>query len=119
MVSGNEDSTFICRLESSGKWKVLKPAGCGYKLLCVIDKMADIFVLTKPSSYKWDTCGPHAILKSLGGNVISYFDSNKEIKYNKIAGAKDQFSCCNENGIIGCYSSSVLTSLLTQQLYDD
>ena len=56
----------------SKDWDVRCVSGCGYKLLCVINGLADVFVLTQPSSYKWDTCGPQAILSALGGVAISW-----------------------------------------------
>ena len=53
-------------------WKVRCVSGCGYKFLCVIEGSADVFVLTVPSCYKWDTCGPQAILLALGGGIIAW-----------------------------------------------
>lgn len=97
MVSSSEDPALLSPIESTAKWKVIKAAGCGYKLLCVIDGLADVFILSRPSSFKWDTCGPHAILKALGGNVVSFKDC-EELKY--LSSGK----VCNEKGII-CYSS--------------
>ncbi|KAK3108663.1 hypothetical protein FSP39_012783 [Pinctada imbricata] len=47
-------------------------AGAGYKLLGVIQGHCDAYVLSKGSTFKWDTCGPHAILLALGGGIISF-----------------------------------------------
>eukprot|EP00053_Salpingoeca_punica_P008872 m.79306 g.79306 ORF g.79306 m.79306 type:complete len:425 (-) comp14786_c0_seq2:526-1800(-) len=44
--------------------------GAGYKLLLVCDEIARGFFLTGGSTYKWDTCGPHAILMAMGGNLL-------------------------------------------------
>lgn len=44
-------------------------AGSGYKLMCVVEGWADAYLLSKASSYKWDTCAPHAILRALGMNT--------------------------------------------------
>ena len=46
-------------------------AGCGYKLLNVIEGEADAFALVKGSAYMWDTCGGHAVLLAMGGDIIS------------------------------------------------
>lgn len=51
--------------------KLEYPAGAGYKLLTVIEGAAEGYILSKPSTYKWDTCGPHAILLAKGGNLLT------------------------------------------------
>lgn len=69
-------------------------AGAGYKILNVIIDNCDCFILSKRSTYKWDICGPHAILKSMGGGILQFTDtvsyatvseipSDLNIKYNK------------------------------------
>uniref|UniRef100_A0A493TU33 Inositol polyphosphate-1-phosphatase n=1 Tax=Anas platyrhynchos platyrhynchos TaxID=8840 RepID=A0A493TU33_ANAPP len=42
-------------------------AGAGYKMLCVILGLADAYVLSEGSTFAWDACAPHAILRALGG----------------------------------------------------
>ncbi|TRY97761.1 hypothetical protein DNTS_008265 [Danionella cerebrum] len=44
-------------------------AGAGYKILCVLQGLADVYVLSEGSTFKWDSCAPHAILRALGGGV--------------------------------------------------
>ncbi|KAL2087923.1 hypothetical protein ACEWY4_016751 [Coilia grayii] len=44
-------------------------SGAGYKALCVILGLVDVYVFTQDSTYKWDSCGPHALLRSLGGGM--------------------------------------------------
>ena len=56
----------------SRDYTIHNASGAGYKLLCVIHGLADAYVLSKNTTYKWDTCGPHAILLAQGGGVISY-----------------------------------------------
>ena len=99
VISSSEDQQIIQKLELAN-WDVLPVAGCGYKLLCVIDGLADAFVLSRPSSYKWDTCGPQAILKAMGGNIMT-FNTNKELLYNEPhngEGGGDKWA--NKDGII-------------------
>lgn len=43
--------------------------GAGYKCMTVVDQQADLFLYTCGTSFKWDTCAPHAILLSCGGGV--------------------------------------------------
>ena len=47
-------------------------SGAGYKILCVIDGVVDAYVLSQGSTFKWDTCGPHSILKCLGGSLVDF-----------------------------------------------
>uniref|UniRef100_A0A8D0ER98 Inositol polyphosphate 1-phosphatase n=1 Tax=Strix occidentalis caurina TaxID=311401 RepID=A0A8D0ER98_STROC len=46
-------------------------AGAGYKMLCVILGLADAYVLSEGSTFAWDACAPHAILRALGGGVVA------------------------------------------------
>lgn len=51
--------------------RLLFAAGAGYKLLCVILGLADIYVLSEGSTFAWDACAPHAILRALGGGIVA------------------------------------------------
>lgn len=53
-------------------YKIHHAAGAGYKLLCVLQGLADAYVLSKDSTFKWDTCAPHSLLLAQGGGIISY-----------------------------------------------
>ncbi|XP_067170091.1 inositol polyphosphate 1-phosphatase [Apteryx mantelli] len=46
-------------------------AGAGYKMLCVILGLADAYVLSEGSTFAWDACAPHAILRALGGGAVA------------------------------------------------
>ncbi|XP_015743206.1 inositol polyphosphate 1-phosphatase [Python bivittatus] len=45
-------------------------SGAGYKMLCVALGLADAYVLSEGSTFKWDSCGPHALLRALGGGIV-------------------------------------------------
>ncbi|XP_048474960.1 inositol polyphosphate 1-phosphatase-like [Rhincodon typus] len=45
--------------------------GAGYKGLCTILGLVDAYVVTEDTTFKWDTCAPHAILTSLGGGFVN------------------------------------------------
>ncbi|XP_029007470.1 inositol polyphosphate 1-phosphatase [Betta splendens] len=60
-------------------------SGAGYKILCVIQGLADVYVLSEGSTFKWDSCAPHALLRALGGGVV---DLNKTLQSS--CGAGDQ-----------------------------
>lgn len=74
-------------------------AGAGYKALKVIEGDADIYYLSKNSTFKWDTCACQAILMSLGGDLVEMKNSILEkrpipLKYS------DDKDKCNEFGLI-------------------
>ncbi|XP_041330157.1 inositol polyphosphate 1-phosphatase, partial [Pyrgilauda ruficollis] len=58
-------------LASLGGGPPLFAAGAGYKLLCVALGLADAFVLSQATTFAWDSCAPHAILRALGGGVVA------------------------------------------------
>lgn len=79
-VSSSESEEIKDKLLSSGV-EIVSVSGVGHKLLQVIDRNVDFYILSHASSYKWDTCAAHAIICSLGGDVIS-FDEALALKSN-------------------------------------
>eukprot|EP01102_Stenamoeba_stenopodia_P012129 TRINITY_DN378_c0_g1_i1.p1 TRINITY_DN378_c0_g1~~TRINITY_DN378_c0_g1_i1.p1 ORF type:complete len:403 (+),score=78.88 TRINITY_DN378_c0_g1_i1:316-1524(+) len=68
VMSSSEDKEL--KEAAAQKFTILKyPAGAGYKLMAVIEGASDAYILSKGSTFKWDTCGPHAILLGRGGGV--------------------------------------------------
>ncbi|MGH0150099.1 UNVERIFIED_CONTAM: hypothetical protein FKN15_016387 [Acipenser sinensis] len=49
--------------------RMYRASGAGYKFLCVILGLVDAYVFSENTTFKWDSCAPHAILRSLGGGV--------------------------------------------------
>ena len=37
-------------------FELVEAGGAGYKILCVVLGLVDIYITSKPSTYKWDTC---------------------------------------------------------------
>ncbi|CAH1239080.1 INPP1 [Branchiostoma lanceolatum] len=70
VVLSESESDDMKSLLSRAGHRLCYANGAGYKMLCVIDRLVDAYVLTKSSTYKWDTCGPHAILRALGGGMV-------------------------------------------------
>ncbi|XP_046882101.1 inositol polyphosphate 1-phosphatase [Hypomesus transpacificus] len=60
-----EALTPLCGLD-----RLMYASGAGYKILCVIQGLADIYVLSEGSTFKWDSCAPHALLRALGGGMV-------------------------------------------------
>ena len=100
-------------------------SGAGYKILCVIEGHVDAYILTKGSTFKWDTCGPQAILRSLGGGIVDYhvwkssskvtesgdFLAKAGLKYHKPDSEEDVAEgqrWSNSGGIIAYRSVSLL-----------
>lgn len=98
VVSSSENERCIKGLRDLG-YHVLFSAGAGYKTLKVILGDADLFLLSKNTTYKWDTCGPHAILNAIDGGLFKIDDiieSNNivEIDYS------DERDNVNEGGLL-------------------
>lgn len=54
--------------------------------------------MSQGTTYRWDTCAPHSILKAKGGDLISYSTQNP-IKYNDEIDLESQ-DYSNKEGII-------------------
>ncbi|GJQ74680.1 hypothetical protein Trydic_g21532 [Trypoxylus dichotomus] len=127
-ISGSEDELVKRKLIECGGYKLVEAAGAGYKMLTVIEGLADAYILTKNSTFKWDSCGPQAILKCFGGGLIVYEAAVKgnliEVDYNngeqadvddndedtKNATKIEKF--CNRGGIIAYNNVNVLNDIL-------
>ncbi|XP_044160012.1 inositol polyphosphate 1-phosphatase [Bufo gargarizans] len=96
-------------------------AGAGYKCLCVIQDLVDFYVFSEDTTFKWDSCAPHAILKSLGGGMldlsecIKFANQNKKLcvrpplLYNsEVQGAKGADRWANKGGLIAYRSEEQL-----------
>ena len=49
--------------------------------------LADVYINSGASTYKWDTCAPHAIIRALGGEVKEfqpYLSGDNEQSSNSI-----------------------------------
>lgn len=122
VLSGSEDPNLKCRLRSAG-YMVAEASGAGYKQLCVARGDADLYILTKGSTFRWDTCGPHAILRALGGGIVSFKrvlendekPEEAELKYGGDHTAEEQTSAslhCNLEGIIAFRDRSLVQELV-------
>lgn len=49
--------------------EVIRAGGAGYKVLMLIDDLADLYVYPTSGCKLWDTCAPHAILNAMGGKM--------------------------------------------------
>lgn len=78
--------------------------------------IVDAYVLSQSTTYFWDTCGCHAILKSLNGNIWNYEKCmNREFTainyFEKEAGQKvEQYK--NKYGFIACRDESLMRKII-------
>ncbi|KAM3917066.1 inositol polyphosphate 1-phosphatase [Leptodactylus fuscus] len=96
-------------------------AGAGYKCLCVIQDLVDFYVFSEDTTFKWDSCAPHAILKSLGGGMLDLSECIKSANQNndpcvrphllynaEVEGAKGADRWANKGGLIAYRSEQRL-----------
>ncbi len=58
-------------------------AGAGYKVLTVVDSLVGAYVLSQASTFKWDTCSPHAVLLAMGGDLVDFSKALEAMKANQ------------------------------------
>ncbi|CAH0553501.1 unnamed protein product [Brassicogethes aeneus] len=95
-------------------FKLAEASGAGYKILTVILGHADVYLLSKDTTFKWDTCAPHAILKSLGGNLLIYEDALRNTQ-SSIKYPTETADCnhSNRGGLIAYKDVDVLNEVLS------
>ncbi|KAM8933500.1 inositol polyphosphate 1-phosphatase [Pelodytes ibericus] len=59
-------------------------AGAGYKCLCVVQGLVDFYVFSEDTTFKWDSCAPHAILRSLGGGILDLSECLNNLRQKKV-----------------------------------
>lgn len=124
MLSSSEKQVVKETLTSlCGPDKLMYASGAGYKILCVILGLADVYVLSEGSTFKWDSCAPHALLRALGGGVVDLSKSlqstsgaqglKTELTYHQPrAECKGADRWANHGGLVAYRDSSQLCSIL-------
>lgn len=106
-----------------GPHNVMYASGAGYKILCVIQGLADVYVLSEGSTFKWDSCAPHALLQALGGGVADLKrslqsssgaqDHQTELTYDQPnAECKGADRWANNGGLVAYRDCSQLGSII-------
>ncbi len=90
---------------------IVRAGGAGYKILCVAVGLVDLYVTSKPSTYKWDTCSGQALLLSLGGGCVEFEQPENSLVYNKPNDGEGIERWCNVKGLIAFRNQSDLESL--------
>uniref|UniRef100_A0A671NCF2 Si:ch211-160o17.2 n=1 Tax=Sinocyclocheilus anshuiensis TaxID=1608454 RepID=A0A671NCF2_9TELE len=69
LLSSSERPAVKDALAAISSGSLMYASGAGYKILCVVQGLVDVYVLSEGSTFKWDSCAPHALLRALGGSV--------------------------------------------------
>ena len=67
ILSFTEPSELVEKLKLH--YQCVQAGGAGHKILCVVLGLADIYVSSKASTYKWDTCAGKYLIPFLGYNI--------------------------------------------------
>ncbi|XP_076057821.1 inositol polyphosphate 1-phosphatase isoform X2 [Oratosquilla oratoria] len=108
------------------RFTLIPTTGAGYKILLVVLGTADAYFLSKGSTFRWDTCAPHGVLRALGGNVLRFqliSDKTPEeaieqeellcIRYHKPNESQEVSNhWCNLEGVVAYRQPRILHELL-------
>lgn len=72
VISTSEQETVRAALARVCGDRVFHAAGAGYKGLCVVQGLVDVYVFSYDTTFKWDSCAPHAILRAMGGGMVDF-----------------------------------------------
>ncbi|KAM9305582.1 major facilitator superfamily domain-containing protein 6 [Gastrophryne carolinensis] len=121
VTSSSEAKNVLTSLEAVCGKNIYFAAGAGYKSLCVILGLVDFYVFSEDTTFKWDSCAPHAILRSLGGGMLDLSkclkDAKKKTKlldrphllYNvEVEGAAGADRWANDGGLVAYRSEQHL-----------
>lgn len=70
VISSSENETIKAALSRVCGGGVFPAAGAGYKSLCVVQGLVDIYIFSEDTTFKWDSCAAHAILRAMGGGIV-------------------------------------------------
>ncbi|XP_040498729.1 inositol polyphosphate 1-phosphatase [Ursus maritimus] len=70
VISTSEKDAIKAALSRVCGERIFPAAGAGYKSLCVVQGLADIYIFSEDTTFKWDSCAAHAILRAMGGGMI-------------------------------------------------
>ena len=112
MISRTEDPKIKSTISEAG-YQLIEAAGAGHKMLSVATGLADAYILSKNTTYRWDICGPHAILRSLKGNVLVYttLSETKDLGQSQVTYSEADTDFCNKGGLVVYRQAEVLDKL--------
>lgn len=105
LIATDSHSTPSPHLPKLKPKKVISQGGCGSKCVLVLSGEADVYIIGTKTK-KWDTCAPHALLRSVGG-FITDLEGNS-LQYHK--GVEVVNPAC----LVGVSSKDELINILKQ-----
>ncbi|CAK1546052.1 unnamed protein product [Leptosia nina] len=108
LMSSSENPAVINEFRNLG-WEIDSVPGAGHKLLKVASGEASAYIVSKGTTFKWDTCGPHSIICALGGNILSY-KGLSPLQYND-PNDLDTQEYCNKDGIVAFTNNDILKEI--------
>lgn len=118
VLSSSEKPSVKSALSSlCGPKRLMYASGAGFKLLCVIRGLADVYVLSEGSTFKWDSCAPHALLRAMGGGVADLSaalnSESSELSYHRPNdGCSGADRWANRGGLVAYRDSAQLGKVL-------
>ncbi|XP_040827797.1 inositol polyphosphate 1-phosphatase [Ochotona curzoniae] len=70
IISTSEKESVKAALARVCGSSIFRAAGAGYKSLCVVQGLADVYIFSEDTTFKWDSCAAHAILRAMGGGMV-------------------------------------------------
>ncbi|XP_032148534.1 inositol polyphosphate 1-phosphatase isoform X2 [Sapajus apella] len=70
VISTSEKETIKAALSRVCGDRIFGAAGAGYKSLCVVQGLVDVYIFSEDTTFKWDSCAAHAILRAMGGGIV-------------------------------------------------
>ncbi|XP_026755389.2 inositol polyphosphate 1-phosphatase [Galleria mellonella] len=108
LMSSAENLDVVNKLKKADL-EVKSVPGAGHKLLKVALGEAGIYIVSKGTTFRWDTCAPHSILRAMGGDIVS-FNTHTPITYNDPEDVETQ-QYCNFGGIIAYSDPKVFENI--------
>ncbi|XP_027197943.2 inositol polyphosphate 1-phosphatase isoform X2 [Dermatophagoides pteronyssinus] len=123
LIGGKENIELKERINRFAK--TMYVAGAGHKLLNVAIGKADLLLTSSKSTYYWDTCAIHAILRSIGGGIIPFenfiqinndnidkYLEHSQIRYKEKTMTMKNFDCNHSKGLIAYRSIDAVRKTL-------
>lgn len=124
VISTSEKETIKAALSRVCGDRIFRAAGAGYKSLCVVQGLVDVYIFSEDTTFKWDSCAAHAILRAMGGGMVDFkecLDRNPDtglglpqlVYHVENEGTSGVDRWANKGGLIAYRSSKQLETFLS------
>ncbi|UXI16840.1 tRNA pseudouridine synthase [Sarcoptes scabiei] len=127
ILIGNDESDVLREKLIESYYSLIYVPGAGHKLMNVAIGEAAMMITSSKTTYFWDTCAAHAILRSMGGGLIPFencqnlADDNVDldneidtiqIKYTAQRNTANNEYCMNSRGLIAYRDNETLLKVI-------